>query len=59
MLDNPSERVIITLGRDGQAVKRPTKVSDTFIDPMLSVGTKRSIRDRVGSNGDNYLAYRS
>ncbi|KAK4763884.1 hypothetical protein SAY87_013322 [Trapa incisa] len=38
-----SRLIVIAVG----AVKRPTKVSDTFIDPMLSVGTKRSIRDRV------------
>ncbi|KAK4779963.1 hypothetical protein SAY87_016069 [Trapa incisa] len=59
MSDNRRERVTITLGRAGQVVKRPTKVSDAFIDPMPSVGSKRSIRDRLGSNGDDYLPYKS
>ncbi|OWM76020.1 uncharacterized protein LOC116211490 [Punica granatum] len=59
MADNPRGRVTITLGRTGQVVKRPASVSNDLVDPMPSAGSKRSIRDRLGSNGDASLAHRS
>ncbi|GJU19112.1 sterile alpha motif domain-containing protein [Tanacetum coccineum] len=48
-------RVTITLGRSGQVVKRPgTALMDTDPPPQPSPGTKRSIRDRLSFDTDNY-----
>ncbi|KAH9709167.1 SAM domain-containing protein [Citrus sinensis] len=45
-------RVTITLGRGGQVVKRP--VSDVgFSDSLPGTGSKRSVRDRLGSSLDS------
>jgi hypothetical protein len=49
-----SGRVTITLGRGGQVVKRSGQVSDvSYADSLLAAGTKRSVRDRLGSNVDS------
>lgn len=40
-----------------QVVKKPTDLSDAFIDSPPSAGSKRSIRDRLGDNGDGSLLY--
>ncbi|KAK4741359.1 hypothetical protein SAY87_024947 [Trapa incisa] len=57
MTDIPRERVTITLGCSGQVVKRPSRLSDSLIDPLPSAGSKRPIRDRLGDSGDGSLGY--
>lgn len=43
-----------------QVVKRPAQVSDvSYADSIPAVGTKRSVRDRLGSNADNFLSHGS
>ncbi|KAK3013322.1 hypothetical protein RJ639_009293 [Escallonia herrerae] len=50
MAETSRSRVTITLGRSGQVVKR---VSDSaYSDASPAVGSKRSVRDRLGSKGD-------
>ncbi|XP_004504506.1 uncharacterized protein [Cicer arietinum] len=54
MSNNSGGRVTITLGRSGQVVKRG--ISDVaFSSSMSSVGTKRSVRDRIGNNADGSM----
>lgn len=54
MSDSSRGRVTITLGRSGQVVKRDLSAGDgAYSSSMSSAGTKRSVRDRIGSNGDN------
>ncbi|PON46562.1 Mitogen-activated protein kinase kinase kinase [Parasponia andersonii] len=58
MAEASRARVTITLGRSGQVVKREASASDiSFNDSMPAVGTKRSVRDRLGSSssGDGYV----
>ncbi|OVA16252.1 HhH-GPD domain [Macleaya cordata] len=52
-------QVTITLGRSGQVVKRPVPVSvdSSHSDYVSLSGNKRSIRDRLGNNGDKALSY--
>ncbi|XP_010255121.1 PREDICTED: uncharacterized protein LOC104595867 isoform X2 [Nelumbo nucifera] len=53
-------QVTITLGRSGQVVKRPGSVPDnTRSDYVPSSGSKRSIRERLGSNVDSPMLYGS
>eukprot|EP00262_Sarcandra_glabra_P019502 TRINITY_DN736_c0_g1_i2.p1 TRINITY_DN736_c0_g1~~TRINITY_DN736_c0_g1_i2.p1 ORF type:complete len:331 (+),score=52.43 TRINITY_DN736_c0_g1_i2:201-1193(+) len=53
-------QVTITLGRSGQVVKREGPVSDgTRSDYVPSTGSKRSIRERLGSNVENPVLYDS
>ncbi|CAA3001371.1 bicaudal C homolog 1-like [Olea europaea subsp. europaea] len=53
-MSNPSRsHVSITLGRGAQLVKRSgLMVDSSFADSQPAVGSKRSIRDRLGSNVD-------
>ncbi|KAK4836123.1 hypothetical protein QYF36_018840 [Acer negundo] len=54
MTETSRGRVTITLGRSGQVVKRAGHVSDVdFSDTPSGVGSKRSVRDRLGSSLDN------
>ncbi|XP_034706836.1 uncharacterized protein LOC117930337 isoform X2 [Vitis riparia] len=46
-------QVTITLGRTGQVVKRGGAISDDVDDDRKMSGSKRSIRDRLGSNVDS------
>lgn len=51
-------RVTITLGRSGQVVKRAGVVSDaSYADSVPTVGSKRSVRDRLGSTADSTLSH--
>ncbi|KAI6685871.1 hypothetical protein NL676_031784 [Syzygium grande] len=51
-------RVTITLGRSGQVVKRAGVVSDaSYADSVPAIGSKRSVRDRLGSNADSTLLH--
>lgn len=51
-------QVTITLGRSGQVVKRAAPVLDTTdSDYMPATGSKRPVRERLGSNVDNPLLY--
>ncbi|KAK9276551.1 hypothetical protein L1049_006085 [Liquidambar formosana] len=60
MAETSRSRVTITLGRSGQVVKRAGPVSDVgFSDSQPAVGTKRSVRDRLGSDVDNSSLHRS
>ncbi|KAK1437803.1 hypothetical protein QVD17_03601 [Tagetes erecta] len=53
MAETSRSRVTITLGRRGQVVKRSGDVvDDDFLDPAPAVGTKRPVKDRLGSNVD-------
>ncbi|CAI9092822.1 OLC1v1028165C6 [Oldenlandia corymbosa var. corymbosa] len=54
MEDASRSRVTITLGRGGQVVKRTGLVADdgSFSDSRPAVGSKRSVRDRLGGNVD-------
>lgn len=54
MTETSRGRVTITLGGSGQVVKRS---GDGFSDSHVAVGTKRSVRDRLGSNVDNSLLH--
>ncbi|CAA2969931.1 bicaudal C homolog 1-like [Olea europaea subsp. europaea] len=54
MSENSRSRVTITLGRSGQVVKRAgDALSNSFIDSEGTVGGKRSVRDRLGSDSDS------
>ncbi|XP_039069547.1 uncharacterized protein LOC120216102 isoform X2 [Hibiscus syriacus] len=51
-------RVTITLGRTGQVVKRAGPASGgDFSDSHPVSGSKRSVRDRLGGNGDSSLLH--
>ncbi|KAG2707404.1 hypothetical protein I3843_05G134500 [Carya illinoinensis] len=51
------DRITITLGRSGQVVKRGGQVSDvSYADSLPAAGTKRSVRDRIGSNVHSSLS---
>lgn len=53
MANTSRSQVTITLGRSGQVVKRAGAVLDSeFSDPVTAVGSKRSVRDRLGSSVD-------
>ncbi|RAL53235.1 hypothetical protein DM860_006907 [Cuscuta australis] len=48
----PPSRVTITLGRKGQVVKKAAASTDfSFADSQPSVGSKRSVKDRLGAVG--------
>ncbi|WCJ21721.1 Sterile alpha motif (SAM) domain-containing protein [Euphorbia peplus] len=53
MAEASKGRVTITLGRTGQVVKRAATVPDVNHVGMRGAGSKRSIRDRLGSNSDS------
>ncbi|KAG5062005.1 hypothetical protein AAZX31_02G027600 [Glycine max] len=54
MSDPSRGRVTITLGRSGHVVKRDVSAADvSSFSSLHSAGTKRSVRDRIGSNADN------
>ncbi|XVF44095.1 hypothetical protein PTKIN_Ptkin02bG0092900 [Pterospermum kingtungense] len=56
MAEAPRGRVIITLGRSGQVVKRAGPASDVdYTDSHSVAGSKRSVRDRLGGNIDSSL----
>ncbi|KAF5741038.1 hypothetical protein HS088_TW10G00033 [Tripterygium wilfordii] len=55
MSGNSRDRVTITLGRSGQVVKRAVSDVD-YSNCMPNAGSKRSLRDRLGSNLDDSLA---
>ncbi|XP_021908579.1 uncharacterized protein LOC110822715, partial [Carica papaya] len=49
-------RVTITLGRSGQVVKKAgSELHGDFSDSILGAGSKRSLRERLGSNFDSSL----
>lgn len=53
MAETSRSRVTITLGRSGQVVKRAGPVVDSgFSEYHPGLGSKRSVRDRLGSDGD-------
>ncbi|KVI05614.1 Sterile alpha motif domain-containing protein [Cynara cardunculus var. scolymus] len=53
MADTSRSQVTITLGRSGQVVKRAGAVLDSELSgPVPAVGSKRSVRDRLGSSVD-------
>ncbi|XAR65014.1 hypothetical protein NMG60_11008951 [Bertholletia excelsa] len=53
MAESSGSRVTITLGRSGQVVKRAGPVLDSgFSDTRPTIGSKRSVRDRLGSDFD-------
>ncbi|CAL5419019.1 unnamed protein product [Camellia sinensis] len=53
MAETSRSRVTITLGRSGQVVKRAGPVVDSgFSEYHPGPGSKRSVRDRLGSDGD-------
>lgn len=53
MAETSRSQVTITLGRSGQVVKRAGAVLDReFSGPVPAVGSKRSVRDRLGSSVD-------
>jgi hypothetical protein len=57
MAEGSAPRVTITLGRSGQVVKRATHGSDvSYADSTSAAGTKRSVRDRLGSNVDSSVS---
>ncbi|CAN6676045.1 unnamed protein product [Malus baccata var. baccata] len=58
MSGNSRGRVTITLGRGGQVVKRSVSGS-SLADSIPVAGTKRSVRDRLGSNVDGSLSHGS
>ncbi|XP_015076633.1 uncharacterized protein LOC107020691 [Solanum pennellii] len=54
MAEPSSSRITITLGRSGQVVKKAGSVLDhPFPDSGPAVGSKRSVRDRLGSIADS------
>lgn len=58
MAEAPRGRVTITLGRGGSKVVKRADVSDVgFSDSRLASGSKRSVRDRLGSNVDSSLMH--
>ncbi|PSR84864.1 Phospholipase [Actinidia chinensis var. chinensis] len=56
MAETSRSRVTITLGGTGQVVKRAGPVFDSgFSESQLAVGSKRSVRDRLGNGVDGFL----
>ncbi|KAL4574137.1 hypothetical protein LXL04_020962 [Taraxacum kok-saghyz] len=56
MAETSRSQVTITLGRSGQVVKRAGAMLDReYSDPVPAVGSKRSVRDRLGGNADVQL----
>ncbi|CAK9182504.1 unnamed protein product [Ilex paraguariensis] len=54
MAETSRSQVTITLGRSGQVVKRAGPALDnSFSDSQPAVGSKRSVRDRLGNNVDS------
>ncbi|XP_042049029.1 uncharacterized protein LOC121794765 [Salvia splendens] len=54
MSEASRSRVTITLGRSGQVVKRPgSSLARSFTDEHPLVGSKRPVRERLGSNVDS------
>ncbi|KAL1550919.1 ankyrin repeat and SAM domain-containing protein 6 [Salvia divinorum] len=54
MSEASRSRVTITLGRSGQVVKRPgSSLASSFTDEHPHVGSKRPVRERLGSNVDS------
>ncbi|MCD7457773.1 hypothetical protein HAX54_036125 [Datura stramonium] len=54
MAETSSSRITITLGRSGQVVKKAGPVLDhPFPDSGPAVGSKRSVRDRLGTVADS------
>ncbi|XP_050238244.1 uncharacterized protein LOC126687730 [Mercurialis annua] len=59
MADASNDRITINLGRAGQVVKRAATgigYSDSIMQ-MQGAGSKRSVRDRLGSNFDGYSSH--
>ncbi|XP_065860962.1 uncharacterized protein [Euphorbia lathyris] len=55
MAETSKGRVTITLGRTGQVVKTAATVPDVnHVDRLPAAGSKRSMRDRLGSNLDSF-----
>lgn len=56
MSENSRSRVTVTLGSGGaRVVKRAgSALDDQFSDSMMVAGSKRSVRDRLGRNVDDY-----
>ncbi|XP_068641261.1 uncharacterized protein [Aristolochia californica] len=50
-------QVTITLGRSGQVVKRAGSTSDGIRSEYTPSGSKRPIRERLGTNSDNLMCY--
>ncbi|CAI9785185.1 unnamed protein product [Fraxinus pennsylvanica] len=60
MSESSRSRVTVTLGRSGQVVKRARDgLNIPFIDSEQTVGGKRSIRDRLGSDSDSSNQFNS
>ncbi|CAI9756258.1 unnamed protein product [Fraxinus pennsylvanica] len=60
MSESSRSRVTITLGRSGQVVKRAgDALSSSFIDSEGTIGRKRSVRDRLGSDSDSFGQFNS
>uniref|UniRef100_A0A2P2JS54 SAM domain-containing protein n=1 Tax=Rhizophora mucronata TaxID=61149 RepID=A0A2P2JS54_RHIMU len=60
MAENSRDRVTITLGQSGQVVKRTATVPEAdYSDYPPNAGSKRSIKDRLGSNFDGSLLHES
>ncbi|GAB2214186.1 hypothetical protein Droror1_Dr00018526 [Drosera rotundifolia] len=56
MSKSSRSQVTITLGRSGRVVKRGgSAADDQFDDDFPATGSKRSIRDRLGRNGDRFI----
>ncbi|KAL2546962.1 uncharacterized protein Fot_16195 [Forsythia ovata] len=60
MSESSRSRVTITLGRSGQVVKRAgDALNSSFVDSERTVGGKRPVRDRLGSDSDFSSQYNS
>ncbi|XP_028754363.1 uncharacterized protein LOC114744038 isoform X2 [Neltuma alba] len=55
MADSSRGRVTITLGHSGQVVKRDQSTADVPFPSYAAVGTKRSVRDRLGNDTESSL----
>ncbi|KAK4261257.1 hypothetical protein QN277_004281 [Acacia crassicarpa] len=55
MSDTSRGRVTITLGRSGQVVKRDQSTADVSFPSYPTVGSKRSVRDRLGHDTESSL----
>ncbi|XP_054809484.1 uncharacterized protein LOC129311293 [Prosopis cineraria] len=53
MSDTSRSLVTITLGRSGQVVKRDHSTADVSFPSFPPVGTKRSVRDRLGNDAES------
>ncbi|KAL6983609.1 hypothetical protein U1Q18_016991 [Sarracenia purpurea var. burkii] len=57
MAETSRSQVTITLGRSGQVVKRAGPVVNSgFSDSQTAVGSKRSVRDRLGNDVDGTMS---